>query len=52
VRLSGLSGEVALPAGFPAGGPLWFEYISTVRGAIVPSVMILSNQVTLGYRVR
>ncbi|MGK3113820.1 flagellar protein FlhE [Candidatus Pantoea formicae] len=52
VRLSGLSGEMALPADFPAGGPLWFEYVSTVRGVIAPSVTILSNQVTLGYRVR
>lgn len=52
VRLSGLSGEMALPAGFPAGGPLWFEYVSTVRGVIAPAVTMLSNQVTVGYRVR
>ncbi|WP_182056696.1 flagellar protein FlhE [Pantoea sp. ME81] len=52
VRLPGLRGEMALPHGFPAGGPLWFEYFSAVRGTIAPAVTVLSNQVTVGYWVR
>lgn len=52
VRLPGLQGEIALPPGFPAGGPLWFEYISSVGGAISPPVTLLNNQVTVQYSVR
>lgn len=50
--LSGLSGEMVLPVNFPAGGPLRFEYYSSVRGALSPPLTILSNQVTVEYRLR
>ncbi|WP_343552920.1 flagellar protein FlhE [Pantoea sp.] len=50
--LSGLSGEMPLPVSFPAGGPLRFEYYSSVRGNLSPPLTLLSNQVTVEYRLR
>lgn len=50
--LSGLRGEMALPAGFPAAGPLRFEYYASVRGVLSPPLTILSNQVTLGFSLQ
>lgn len=50
VPLPTLSGERDLPKGFPAAGPYRFEYFSTLRGVISPSLTILSNQITVGYK--
>lgn len=48
--LPGLSGEIALPAGYPPAGPYRFEYYSAARGALYPPLTILSNEVTVQYR--
>ncbi|TDN59413.1 flagellar protein FlhE [Scandinavium goeteborgense] len=48
--LPGLSGEMALPAGYPAAGPYRFEYRSVVRGQLYPPLTVLTNQITLEYR--
>jgi flagellar protein FlhE len=48
--LSGLTGDLALPVGFPPAGPFRFEYYSPVRGALYPPLTVLSNEVTMQYR--
>ncbi len=52
LALAGLSGELKLPAGFPAGGPWRFEYYASVRGVLAPPLTILSNELTLGFKGR
>ena len=50
--LTGLRGEMRLPADFPASGPLIFEYSVAERGMLAQPLTILRNQVTVGYRIR
>ncbi|MFP2239420.1 flagellar protein FlhE [Pseudescherichia vulneris] len=51
VALPGLRGEITLPAGYPAAGPYRFEYLSVARGPLYPPLGVLSNQITVEYRV-
>ncbi|MEW5558697.1 flagellar protein FlhE [Enterobacter asburiae] len=48
--LTGLTGDLALPAGYPPAGPYRFEYYSPVRGALYPPLTMLRNEVTVQYR--
>ncbi|HEY3985242.1 flagellar protein FlhE [Cedecea sp.] len=52
ITLPSLSGSRTLPASFPANGPWYFHYEFTTRGALTPPITVLSNQVTVNYRVR
>lgn len=49
--LSGFNGEIPLPAGFPAAGPFRFEYYAAVGGRLDAPLTVLSNQVTVSYRL-
>jgi flagellar protein FlhE len=51
IALPGLSGSAKLPASFPAAGPLHFVYSFKTRGPVSPALTILSNRVTVNYRV-
>ncbi|WP_148242131.1 flagellar protein FlhE [Enterobacter asburiae] len=52
VALPGYAGELALPAGMPAGGPFRFEYYSIAGGRLDAPLTVLSNQLTVSYRYR
>lgn len=48
--LPALSGELALPPGFSASEPYRFVYLMRPRGEIFPTIVLLSNRLTLRYR--
>jgi len=49
LSLPSMAGQRPLPAGFSASGPYFFEYYAATRGVIYPPLIVLSNQLTLGY---
>lgn len=51
MALPALAGEQTLPSSFPADGPFRFVYATVTRGALEPALTILSNQLTVNYRI-
>lgn len=51
LTLPGFAGEQPLPAGMPAAGPFRFEYYSVVGGRLDSPLTVLSNQITVSYRL-
>ncbi|WP_435952248.1 flagellar protein FlhE [Dryocola sp. BD626] len=51
IALPALAGTATLPASFPASGPFHFVYSFKTRGPLLPALTILSNRVTVDYRV-
>ena len=50
--LPSLSGEMTSSGNLPAEGPWRFEYLSTVRGPMFPVLTLLSNQLSVQYRIQ
>jgi Flagellar protein FlhE. len=49
--LSSLRGELTPPGYFPAEGPWRFEYMAATRGPLYPALTLLTNQLSVQYRI-
>lgn len=50
LRLQGLQGTLRPGAHFPAAGPFRFVYSVASKGALLPQVQVVNNQLTVNYR--